>query len=293
MEHGSDDLREAWVSVCAHAKTHDVEHVPLRHILDCIAGDATLAVARTKASGETWRHDVDLVGLTERIRELFGAGVEAAHRINAKTFVRLLNELGLEADPEDVEPVVCQPKKSEKVFYLTVIRVNGAEYPVDKRVVYEDPETLGKRKCEDTKRQLPGVLFAAVFDPSRDKDFFRQHTELYPLDADHVAEPAALRRLVSRHPSVFAAFLSATGNGLPILVRGPRVTDKDDYDDVYMRILRVLGTVASNIRHRQSVPSGQCKHRGVAVDTAPHDPRLPFSSSLVKAAQRSRAYDRV
>lgn len=236
VDNGSDDLLEAWVSVSPCANDRAVEHWRLPDIVEVIRKRSQLGVTRYERPV-----DVDLTEVTGKVNTLYRAGYEAALRLNAKTYARLLGMLGINATPDEVAPVVEQPKKNEKVFYLTALRVGGEEYPCE-RTRYHDPVAMGKDKAKDVKmKQVPGVTFAGIFDPHRDASYLYQTTGLYTLDADALDDVKAVYKHIVKDPSVVLCFRSITGSGLKIVVYGPRVSTAEEYTTVYNRIFALKG----------------------------------------------------
>lgn len=236
LANGSDDLHRAWVDVSPCANDHAVTSWELPKIVEVIRKEGHLDVIRYERTVE-----VDLTEVTAKVNQLYRAGFEAALRLNRKTYERLLAILRIEANPEDVEPVVEQPKKNEKVFYLTAVRLSAEEYPCE-RTRYHDPVAMGKDKAKDAKmRQVPGVTFAGTFDPHRDASYLYQTTGLYTLDADALDNVQAAYERIIKDPSVVLCFRSITGSGLKVIVYGPRVSTAEEYTKVYNRIFLMMG----------------------------------------------------
>ena len=95
VENGSDDLREAWVSVCATATTHEVQDFRLCDVLTAIRqGRITIWDAQ---KGPV---DFDLGDQQERVRQLFAEGVAEAKTLNLHTKRKIVDALGLDVPPE-------------------------------------------------------------------------------------------------------------------------------------------------------------------------------------------------
>ena len=95
LEHGSDHLGDAWVSMCSHAATHAVEHKPLLEIVDAIRTGGPVTVPTQYGS-----KDINLAENQRRVRNLYKIGCEEADFLNRRNIAPLLKEMGIQAEPE-------------------------------------------------------------------------------------------------------------------------------------------------------------------------------------------------
>ena len=70
----------------------------------------------------------------------------------------------------------------------------------------------------------------------RNTDFFMRSTGLYILDFDFVSNLVEVWNIITRDPTVAIAFVSITGSGLKICVRGPLARNAIEYSENYERI---------------------------------------------------------
>ena len=231
LKGGSDDLRDAWVSVCSYAATHDVQDFKLVDIVEAIRqGNITVD---TRWSGP---EVFDLVKHQATVRQLYLDGVAEAKETNTATIKGIVEALELKVDLGSVKLVYFQPKESEKRFLITHLKVGREEYEAPEGYLYIKPEVLGKKKADEAKKQTPGVVFAALFKPRRKADRMLRSTGLYPLDFDGVRDLDAALEVIRADPNVVIVFISITGSGLKVCVRGPSARNATEYSENYERI---------------------------------------------------------
>jgi hypothetical protein len=231
LDAGSNDLREAWVSICSSATTHAVQDFRLVDVIDAIRqGRITIWDTR---SGPV---DFDLAERQEQVRQLYAQGVAEAKILNRQTAKKILDACGSDVAPESVTLVFAQPKGNEKKFVVTQIEVDGEKRAAPAGYVYIKPEVLGKKKADELKKRTPAAIFAGFFNPERNSDYFLRATGLYPLDFDGVNDLDAVRALVCADENVACAFISITGSGLKPCVRGPSARTAFEYSEYYERI---------------------------------------------------------
>ncbi len=90
LEHGSDDLQDAWVSVCSCAATHEVQDFKLVDVVEAIRGGRILV--RNKW-GEM--QAVDLAERQAEVRRLYHEGMAEAVMLNNVTKRKIVEALGL------------------------------------------------------------------------------------------------------------------------------------------------------------------------------------------------------
>ncbi len=79
-----------------------------------------------------------------------------------------------------------------------------------------------KQAVADGKRALPFVAFSGVFEGGHRATQLRVYSALVVLDYDKISDPSRLAEMRSRcaeHPSVVAAFVTPSGEGLKVVVR--------------------------------------------------------------------------
>ena len=180
--------------------------------------------------------DIELQEKHVDIVRLYRAGVEQARQINRLTLKKLISAQGLEAEVDDVMPMTTQPKGNEKRFIITAIKWNGQQFPAPAGYVYKAPEVLGKKQADDAKKDVPAAIFAGLFKPERNADNMVQSTGLFILDFDHVDNLERVMKLIRKDPNVFLCFVSITGSGLKVCVRGPVTRNAVEYSAAYERI---------------------------------------------------------
>jgi hypothetical protein len=230
-ELGSDLLEDAWVSVCPHAESHDVEPRMLTEVVEDIRTGGPIWV-KTKWAEKQVRLDDN----QDNVRRLFRLGCEEAFALNRPRISRLLKTLGLEADPATVEVQTEQPKGNTKLFYVSALVVAGVSHPIRERIVYHLPHVLGKARANDAKKWTPGVTLAGLFLGQRNKNFLAQATGLYPLDLDGIENLADVKANISQDKNVPIVFNSITGTGLRACVWGPVARDAEEYERFYRSI---------------------------------------------------------
>lgn len=129
-----------------------------------------------------------------------------------------------------------QPKANEKKYVITHITAGGKKHEAPEGYVYIKPEVLGKKKADEAKKQTPGVTFAGLFRPERNADYLLRSTGLYILDFDSVLRLDCARKAVCADSNVVLVFISITGSGLKVCVRGPAVRTAREYSANYERI---------------------------------------------------------
>ena len=70
---------------------------------------------------------IDLKEAHEKITRLYQQGVKEAKAINCLTLKKIAQQLGIDADPDELTPVVIQPKGNEKRWVITAIKHKGEE----------------------------------------------------------------------------------------------------------------------------------------------------------------------
>ena len=231
LEHASDDLRDAWISVCPIAKDHSVMRFRLTNIVEYIRTGGPMKVITYGRERE-----IDLKEKHADVVRRYRAGVGQARQINRLTMKKLIDALKLRADPEDVSPEITQPKGNEKRFIITAINWNGQRFPAPEGYVYKAPEVLGKKLADDAKKDIPAAIFAGYFKPDRNADNMVQSTGLFILDFDHVDNLERVAALIKKDVNVFLCFISITGSGLKVCVRGPATRNAVEYSAAYERI---------------------------------------------------------
>jgi phage/plasmid-associated DNA primase len=231
LDGGSDDLRDAWVSVCARAATNETQDFRLVDVVEAIrVGRITV---RSRWGGT---EAVDLTDLQTDVRGLYRAGVAEAKMLNKAAIKKIVEALELDVSVDNVEPVCAQPKGNEKRFVITHIIVGGKKYEAPAGYVFVKPEAHGKKRADEAKKKMPGVTFAGFFQSARNGDYFMRATGLYPLDFDVVADLTTAWEGVCADKHVVCAFISITGSGLKVCVRGPIARTATEYSEFYARI---------------------------------------------------------
>lgn len=101
IANGSDDLREAWVSLCENSSNTNVTQWPLPAIVKVIA-----KIGRIPVTTRYGAKEVNLEAVIARVKALYQEGYQAALDLNAKAISEVIKKHGLEAAVEDVEPVL-------------------------------------------------------------------------------------------------------------------------------------------------------------------------------------------
>ncbi|MEI8291877.1 MAG: BT4734/BF3469 family protein [Verrucomicrobiota bacterium] len=228
LENGSDDLRDACVSVCSNASTHEVQDFKLKEVVDAVM--AGRVKVQSKYGGTV------IVSLKEEqadVQRQYQQGVAEAEDLNKGTIRKIVEHLGLKVDVESVEPIIIQPKGNEKKFVITGIKVGSETHKAPDGYAYIKPEVLGKKKANAAKKEIPCVTFAGVFKPERNADYFVRSTGLYILDFDAVCNLATTLKHIRADSNVAIAFISITGSGLKVCVRGPLARTSIEYSQIY------------------------------------------------------------
>ena len=258
LEHGSDRLEDAWVSVCSYAEDHDVQPLPLVDVVKMIRTGGPIIVPTKWGHKEVW-----LDQNQEKVRQLYLTGRREAEMLNRTRIPQLAwEELGIDATMDQIEVRYEQPKENTKLYYIQALKINGHWRPIRQRVVYFVPQVLGKERANDTKKWTPGVTLAACCISRRHMHYVGRYTGLYPLDLDGTDDVPDLRRRAIAHPWVRLVFTSITGSGLRVCALGPAAKNADDYKSIYRRLSDRL-----------------CQQLGMQnkADDACHDPaRLTF-----------------
>lgn len=231
LEHGSDRLEDAWVSICPRAESHDVEPRMLKEVIEDIRTGSTIWV-----KSKWGEKQVQLEENQDNVRRLFRLGCREAAALNRPRIAGLLESLGLEADPEAVEVQIEQPKGNTKLFNITALKLDGVIHPIRQQVVYHPPNVLGKARANDAKKWTPGVTFAGLFLGQRNKNYLARATGLYPLDLDGIENLAEIKGRISQDEHVPIVFTSISGTGLRVCVWGPVARDAAEYERLYKSI---------------------------------------------------------
>ena len=264
LENGSLDLRENWLSVCARANTHEVEHFKLVEIV------ATIKKGRIGVR-DKWKGsvDFDLAAHQDQVCRHFAQGVKEAKQLNRLTIKNILETLGLAGEPDAASLVYTQPKLSEKKFVVTHIKLDGEQHVAPPGHHYFQPEAFGKKKAGEAKKQTPGAIFAGLFQPERSVDYLMRSTGLYLLDFDIVPNLAAASKVIRADPNVVLEFISITRTGLKVCVRGPVARTAIEYTEYYERIA-VLKSTAWGLQAELDRQTTDCSR----LCFLPYDPDL-------------------
>src|SRR5258706_6780387 len=90
LERGSDDLRDAWVSVCSCADTNVVQAFKLVEVVESIRLGRISVRNRWHETQE-----VDLGGMQQEVRRLYADGVAEAQALNNATLRKIVEALDL------------------------------------------------------------------------------------------------------------------------------------------------------------------------------------------------------
>lgn len=231
LECGSDDLNDAWVSLCPHAQNHNVRPYRLTEIIELIRTGDIITV-----EGKFRDQNISIEDNQAEVRRLYRIGCAEAGMLNLPRIQRLLAEMGLKEEPDRVQVEVEQPKENTKLFYINALVVAGVSHPVRQRVVYHVPHVLGKARADDAKKWTPGVTLAGLCLGQRNMNYVVRYTGLYPIDLDDTADVPQLRSVAMQHPFVRLVFTSITGSGMRACASGPVARDPDEYTDLYKKI---------------------------------------------------------
>jgi len=271
LERGSERLEHSWVSVCPYAESHDVKPYRLTEIVDLIRSGGSVAI-ETK-----WgEKNVNIAENQEKVRRLYTAGVREAQKINRLRIIRLLEQLGLSADPDAVAVIPLQPKGNEKLCFIEKVIVDGKEYDVRAKVgnvVFHRPHDLGKAKADEAKKRTPGVTLAGVFLPQRNKVHLIRATGLYPLDLDGVEKVEETRIRIREDPHAVVIFGSITGSGLRVCAFGPAARDADEYERLYKQIAAAKSK-AWRLEAKIDKATFDCSR----LTFLPYDPQISFDA---------------
>lgn len=231
LEHGSDDLRDAWVSLCPRGTSHDVSSWKLEDIAEVIRIGGNITVTYYQREETTNLREVH-----QTIAKLYQEGAESAKNLDRLTLSKLLKEMTVDVGPDTVDYVVTQPKGNEKKFFFAKVIVGGSERECRDGFPYRPPEVLGKKQASEAKKRLPCFTPAGVFHPERNSDYLVQATGLYPLDIDTVKNMSEARQRIQLDPNAALVFVSITGSGLCVCVRGPVCRTAAEYSANYEAI---------------------------------------------------------
>ena len=262
LENGSDDMRDAWVSVCSCATTHEVQDFRLAEVVDAV-GKGHIKV-KSKYGG------TEISSLNEQqsdVRRLYQQGVAEAEHLNKGRIRKIVEHLGLKVNVESVEPIIIQPKGNEKKFVITGIKVGGETHKAPDGYAHIKPEALGKKEADAAKKEIPCVTFAGVFRPERNADYLVRPTGLYILDFDAVRDLATTLKVIRADSNVAIAFISITGSGLKVCVRGPIARTSVEYCQIYER-LAALKSNAWGLQAEVDRATKDCSR----LCFLPHDP---------------------
>jgi hypothetical protein len=266
LEHGSDNLADAWVSVSPYAESHAVTHHPLTEIVEMICDGGPIIVPGK------WRpREVSLDENQEHVRRLYELGCREAVVLNRPRIKTLLEKMGLRIGPETVEVQTEQPKGNEKLFYISALVVDGVSHPVRDRVVYHIPQVFGKMRANDAKKSTPGVTLAGLCLGQRNKAFMHRWTGLYPLDLDGIANLTEIKALVIKDSHVRLVFTSITGSGLRVCAAGPIARSPEEYERFYKLIAEKLCRVWG-----MESKSDETTYDPARLTFLPYDPEIFF-----------------
>jgi len=229
LQHGSDDLRKAWVSVSQNATTGGVTPWSLQTIV---------AAIKTGAGFDRWFPGAGGVRpvshLHEKVKALYEEGGQEAEKLNTDTLAALLAKMNLEGGPDSVEAFgITEPRGKEGPVFFTELTHAGRQYSCPDGYVYHLPEVMGKKHASETKKLLPCVTLPGCFNGKRKAQYLQRCTGLYVLDLDSVQDLATAARIVCEDRNVALAFYSVTGSGLAVCVRGPLATTPEEYARIY------------------------------------------------------------
>lgn len=194
LEHGSNSLEDAWVSICPHAQSHDVEPLLLSEVVEAIRTGGAIEVRTNWGCKE-----INLAQNQKKIRNLFHAGEEEAELLNRKQVINLLYDLGLNVDLTSVETVLDEQSGGRaNASLITSILIAGVKHPIREPVPYHQPQASGKARANDAKKWTPGVTLAGVFCGQRKKNNLYRTTGLYPLDLDGIDDLAEVRAMIEQ-----------------------------------------------------------------------------------------------
>lgn len=92
-----------------------------------------------------------------------------------------------------------------------------------------------KAKKIEIKKQLPVVCFNGEF-IARKNSLLKTSSGLMILDYDHVEDPVGKREELSKHKSIFAAWISPSGDGVKALLRIPSVSNDMEFKKVFKQV---------------------------------------------------------
>ncbi len=97
-----------------------------------------------------------------------------------------------------------------------------------------------KKRRSALKKKLPCILWSGKFTQRSDKHI-TQHSGLVILDFDHVPNVEELKKVVSAHPFVYAAFISPSGDGLKVLVKIP--AEPENHRSYYRGLMKIFPAI--------------------------------------------------
>lgn len=230
LQYGSDRLDDAWVSICPHAHSQEIEPMLLSEVVQAIRTGGPIAVTTR------WdRKNIYLDDNQAKVRELYQLGQEEADMLNRSRIERLLVEKGLKAESRVDRRTTKQPKSNVDFFYYRSLWVDGVRRNIPKGIVYHCPDATGEARADDAKKWTPGVTLAGLCLGLRNMKYVVRYTGLFPINVgemDWYGDPED----AIKHPSVRLVFTSITGTGLCICASGPVARDPDEYKKLYKKI---------------------------------------------------------
>jgi hypothetical protein len=144
----------------------------------------------------------------------------------------------------------------------------------------------GEPSYRAAKNKLPAFTFAGTFAPSRSIPHLQQHTGIVHGDLDHIPDVAATMQALAADPHTVYVFVSPSGTGLKLGVRGLVVTDDAAYKhawqavaDAYRRLYGVRwdasGKDVSRLCYVSDDPELYINPEAAVFDVSPAPPRPP------------------
>ena len=230
-ENGTDDLHEAWISLMVRANDGGKRVVQdkLAHVIEAIGN----GIWRNPETGDKY----DLGMICAQVQEQYQLGVRKAQDFDRIKLKQIADRLGLSGGTAEPGKLI-QPKKNVDDFYIESIVYDGKIYACP-RQLYQVPSVMGKKLAGDIKKNnLPGAIFAGVFNLQRKANDWLQSTGLYVLDFDTLANMDAAVRMIAADLCVAFLYKSPTLTGCKPVVRGPKVNTPEEYKAVYERIVQ-------------------------------------------------------
>lgn len=230
-ENGTDDLHEAWISLMVRANDGGKRVVQdkLAHVIEAIGN----GIWRNPETGDKY----DLGMICAQVQEQYQLGVRKAQDFDRIKLKQIADRLGLSGGTAEPGKLI-QPKKNVDDFYIESIVYDGKIYTCP-RQLYQVPSVMGKKLAGDIKKNnLPGAIFAGVFNLQRKANDWLQSTGLYVLDFDTLANMDAAVRMIAADLCVAFLYKSPTLTGCKPVVRGPKVNTPEEYKAVYERIVQ-------------------------------------------------------